>query len=148
MINSILAIESPRVAYKKLIKLYLNSDVATRNSIRAGWDFNREWSFPDMSNLCTLDENAEALCIYIIDESLAKQRESLIGLCAIYNSLTLLGHNPDIFFKEMAQKAGEPGRKMLIDFVNRDAEDKTLEAFGWREAPKGTPNKMLISPFE
>ena len=65
-----------------------------------------------------------------------------MGICRVYHSAILAGIDPGKLFREVAALSSERGARMIINFIERDEKDKSLQAFRYIESP--TPDGVSI----
>jgi hypothetical protein len=140
-IDSVLAMSDRAKAYYELVKYYKYASAEERNMIRTGWDFNREWIYPDettlacnISNMPSCAERIEAALMYdSIENFKFDKRDSLIGICIVYHSALEAGINVVQLFKDVAKISDQDVSNTLISFLERNEKDKSLKAFGLKK---------------
>jgi hypothetical protein len=72
---------------------------------------------------------AEQLSLAVIGDS----RDSLPGLSLLFRASEILEVDPKVEFAAVAALAAPPDNQPLLDFVGRDAEDRSLVSMGYIE---------------
>ena len=149
-LEKILEEADPKEAFYKLCDLYVSADGEQREDIRRQWPFDRPWKLPDQSRLACVDDGdrscGERIRVSLIYDSIedfrVDWRDNLVGICRVYHSAILAGIDPDKLFREVAALSSERGARMIINFIERDEKDKSLQAFRYIESP--TPDGVSI----
>lgn len=136
-IDYILNNKDREAAFFDLVKLYLRSDEETRQEIREDWDYGKEWQYPKWDRLaCSVGEKygpeeklITSLTYHAIENTKLTHREQLIDLGVIYQSCLFADLDPAVLFKRIAEVSTPNVAKRLIDFIARNEEDKSLNAF-------------------
>ncbi len=68
----------------------------------------------------------------VLEGSRQDFRDNLVGLTLLYHSAILIGLDPDEEFKKVADDTDGEGKKLLITYINRPIESKTLRCMGYR----------------
>ncbi len=145
----VLKTQDRKQAFFDLCDLYHQVDAEQRDFLRSQWPFEREWFIPRDRTLLLTDffSSEQRLRAALIYESLEKGetdwRDNLVSLCAIYHSAVRLGLDPERLFEEVAELSGETMAGLLRAFYHRSPEDRSLEAFGYRE--EATPEGIYLA---
>lgn len=116
---------------------FLRASPEERLFISSGWNFNAEWPYPDPARLaCTIGEASSPqeriACSFVLDslEKVFGTREHLIALSASYRSCELAKLSGSDVFRDVASALPEREADVLVRFLKRTREDRSLEAFG------------------
>lgn len=138
VLDGILKNPDRRKAYLDLAHAYITRDQSFRDMVTQGWDFNVEWKY---SNGCRMaSKNNEdgspeinirtGLLYYSIAEKDSRDvRDDLIGIAICYHSCLAAGIDPDEMFRSVAEVSTPKVRKLLIDFIERPDDNKSMKAF-------------------
>jgi hypothetical protein len=125
-------------AYYRLASLYMQGPDEIREQIRQGWDFGLDWIYPNPTKLaCSKNESHScyekilASLVYnsINDLRVRDLRDELIDIAITYHSCLAAGFDPREIFEKVASVSSLKTAQFLRDFINREPEDKSLEAF-------------------
>lgn len=76
------------------------------------------------------DKIIASLCYYSINsKNQSDDRDIILALTVIYNSILLNNQNPIEIFNQIANVSDQKFSKVLKDFLLRDEEDKSMDAF-------------------
>ena len=137
LLKDILTMEDRKEAYMLISRYYMSTSNNERQNIRSKWDFDLKWSYPDQSRLAccigeyhSTKERIEAsLVYYSIEDNKQNQRETFVGLALIYHSCLFSDLDPDELFEQVAKVSSERFASVLRQFLLRDPNDKSMEAF-------------------
>lgn len=132
-----LAIRLEASACITFAKDFLAASPGERAEVVRSWDPELYWVLPSPWRLaCTDDapgspiERIRAdLLFQALGISGVGARESIMGFAVVHNSCILAGVDPQPVFEEIAAAVGGSAAQALRDFVSRDAEDQSMEAF-------------------
>ncbi len=142
-LETIIKMTDRREAYMELAKLYLESDVETKNSIAQNWPYDVQWEFPDPRRLAcqtgekwSSQERAEAIAVrygimakYIADLWELDFRDVLVVLGVEYNGMVLAQLKPEEIFWKVLPDFPPNIQEILYGFFSRKGEDKSLQAW-------------------
>ncbi len=138
MIDEIIKLTDREDAYFQLVMLFLQGPDQVREQIRLRWDFGVEWIYPNQRRLaCSKNEKRSsqerimASLVYDAIEDLQQEdpKEKLIALTVIYHSCIAAGLDPEKEFERVASISTTKTANFLMDFIKRNPEDKSLDAF-------------------
>ena len=118
--------------------LFSCMDQEARDLIRAKWDFRFKWVYPNMQRLgCrkyerySCDERLLAALVYDAIENGKNEevREKLVGWANVYHCCLAVGIVPEELFRRAASVSSPSMAQMMIDFINRPEEAKSMKAF-------------------
>ncbi|MHB0916114.1 MAG: hypothetical protein ACYC5A_11210 [Thermoleophilia bacterium] len=141
-------------AFMMLVDVFLNGTEELREEIRQRWDFGAEWIFPNMKRLaCSNNEkwsSKERIVASLVYDAIVDLREEdikdeLVTLAVIYHSCLAAGHDPHKIFGKIAAVSTDKTAAVLRDFVNRNPEDISIEAF-MLSTEVNSDGEMEISP--
>ena len=137
-IKDIIKNQDREEAYYQLVSLYFKGPEQIREQIRKNWDYGVEWIFPNQRRLaCTKDEKHSsherilASLAYDAIEDFQKEdvHEKLVALSVVYHSCIEAGLNANDEFESIAAISSERVATFFRDFIQRNHEDKSKEAF-------------------
>ena len=153
-LEKILKMSDRAAAFIELISLYFYGGDEMRQYIVSNWDFGVSWELPNQARL-TCKNNERWSCQQRIEASLAYSaiavnyvadvREELIALAVIYQSCIFSSLEPDNIFKKVAKVSVPSISAMLINFIDRKEEDKSLAAF-FLSAERNDEGEIEIRP--
>ena len=117
---------------------YWNNDESFRKIVRDGWNFGVRWQCPKIiaPPQCNRTEEeqeriirANLLYFSISASDVLDASDALIDIAVIYHECLSIGFSPSNLFALVAQRSIPGVRKILIDFINRPDEDKSMEVF-------------------
>jgi hypothetical protein len=141
-------------AFIDLTRLYLNGTDELRQLISDRWDFGVTWDLPDQTRLAcskgerwSCRERIEASLTYsaIAVNQIINEREEIIALAVIYQSCLAAFVNPRNIFLTVAKVSTSHVRARLLEFLDRDENDKSLKAF-FLSATKNIDGEIEIKP--
>lgn len=123
-------------AFYKLASLYASVAAEERREIRYGWDFHCDWLVPDQNCLaCRIpgEKSCEerirtSLIYYSIHDFRDDWRDSWLALPLIYHGAIDVGLNADSLFREIAALSGALAAQCMIEFIQRNSSEKSLQA--------------------
>ena len=116
-------------AYHDLADMYMASDVDFRLTVSMYWNFGAEWGFD--KKLPTLQRVRSSLIWYSIAVKDSQDiRDDLMGIAANYHRCAANGLNPDEVFRSVAEVSLPFIAQLLIDFINRPSDSRSMAAFG------------------
>jgi hypothetical protein len=125
-------------AYQRLVTLFLQAPEDARDLIRAKWDFRSELVLPNIQRLAcrknerySCEERILAILIYDAIENLRKEdpRDKLLGFANVYHCCLAAGIVPKELFGRAASVSSPKVAQLMMDFVNRLEEAKSMKAF-------------------
>ena len=125
-------------AYLDLAHEYMTRDQSFRDMVTQGWDFNVEWKFLNGCRRASKNNDAGSpeisirtgLLYYSIAEKNSRDvRDDLMGIAICYHSCLAAGIDPNEMFRSVAEVSTPKVRKLLIDFIERPDEKKSMKAF-------------------
>jgi hypothetical protein len=137
-LQAIVKNEDRVAAFVDLVCLYIDGNDELRKGIREDWFPKNLWELPNIFRLaCSKNEYGSSLkrinaqLVYFSFQEFSKDnyREDLIAAAVIYQSCILIGLNPDAIFEKVASISTPMAKDFLIDFINRNEQDKSLSAF-------------------
>jgi len=137
-LEGILKLADRQDAYQRLVALFLQGPEEARDLIRAKWDFGFKWIYPNMQRLAcrknerySCDERLLAALVYDAIEDLKKEelREKLVGWANVYHCSLAAGVVPEELFRRAASVSSPSMAQMILDFINRREEHKSMKAF-------------------
>jgi hypothetical protein len=137
-LEGILKLVDGQDAYQCLVALFLQGPEDARELIRAKWDFGFKWSVPNIQRLAcrknerySCDERILATLVYDAIENLKNEdlREVLIIWAVVYHSCLAAGIVPEELFRRAASVSSPNMAPLMMQFVNRPEEHKSMEAF-------------------
>jgi hypothetical protein len=137
-LEEILKLADRQDAYQHLAALFLQGPDEARDLIQAKWDFGLKWVYPNMQRLgCrknerySCDERILASLAYDAIANPKKEdfREKLLAWAHIYQSCLAAGIVPEELFRQAASVSSPDVAKMMMDFINRREEHKSMKAF-------------------
>jgi len=137
-LEGILKLADGQDAYQRLVALFLQGPEEARDLIRAKWDFGFKWIYPNMQRLAcrknerySCDERLLAALVYDAIEDLKKEelREKLVGWANVYHCCLAAGVVPEELFRRAASVSSPSMAQMILDFINRPEEHKSMKAF-------------------
>lgn len=121
-----------------LVNLFIAQQKLGRIEIINGWDFSREWDFPNPFTLaCSIGHKwtcRERILASLIYDIFAYQdkidfRDTLMGWAVNYHSCIFTKISPKEIFHEVADMAQPELADKLKNFIARNYEDKSMGAF-------------------
>ena len=137
-IDEIVGLPDREEAYFQLASLFVQGPENMRKQIRNEWDFGVTWTYPNPRRLaCSIREShscrerARAILIYnaINDLKQGDPRDELVSVAIVYHACLATNINPRELFEEVALISSPRIACFLKDFLRRDNDDKSLEAF-------------------
>jgi len=137
-LEEILKLADGEDAYQRVVALFLQGPEEARDLIRAKWDFGFKWVYPNPQRLAcrknerySCDERALAFLVYDAIENLKNEepREKLVGWAVVYHSCLAAGIVPEELFRRAASVSSPRMAQMMMDFINRSEEAKSMKAF-------------------
>ena len=137
-LEGILKLADRQDAYQRLVALFLQGPEEARDLIRAKWNFGLKWILPNMQRLAcrknerySCDERLLAILVYDAIKNLKKQdwREMLVGWANVYHCCLEAGIVPEELFRRAASVSSPGVARMMMDFINRPEENKSMKAF-------------------
>jgi len=137
-LEGILRLADRQDAYQRLVALFLQGLGEARDLIQAKWDFGFKWVFPNMQRLAcrknerySCDERLLAALVYDAIENGKNEdfREKLVGWAVVYHSCLAAGIVPEELFRRTASVSSPSMAGMMMDFINRPEEAKSMKAF-------------------
>ncbi len=134
--TSLLSLDNRLEATIELGKLLMASGRELWCQLRENWDKEVQWSYPKDSHLAcenyelgTPKDRIIAMLLLNSIESHEDWRDQLSVYCVAYHSCIFAGIDPDRLFEEVAEIIGDETSSWLIDFKNREPQDKSLDGF-------------------
>lgn len=137
-LEEILKLADGQDAYQRLVALFLEGPEEARDLIRAKWDFGFKWVLPNMQRLAcrknerySCEERILAALVYDAIENLKNEdpRERLVGWANVYHCCLVAGIVPEELFRRAASVCLSGLGRMMMDFINRPEESKSMKAF-------------------
>ena len=138
ILESILKNPDRHKAYLDLAHEYMTRDQSFRDMVTEGWDFNVSWKFSDgcrMASKNNEDGSPEisirtGLLYYSITEKESRDvRDDLMGIAICYHCCLAAAIEPNEMFRSVAEVSTPKVRKLLIDFIKRPDDSKSMDAF-------------------
>jgi hypothetical protein len=128
-----------------LCDLYRESTPPQRDELRERYDAGllegpKPWRNPadfGRSDLTREQRMRQSLMLMSIREGGPDYRDDLVEIAYCYHNLALLGVDADAVLKEIGEMSGPNVAGLLLGFVRRSPQDKSLEA--WRLRVAQTP---------
>lgn len=115
-------------AYHDLAEAYMASDPSFRMTVSKYWNFGKKWGFD--KSLPTLKRVQASLIFYSIAVKQSVDfRDDLMGIATEYHRCIANGLNAEEIFRSIADVSLPFVAGILIDFIERSPEDKSLKAF-------------------
>ena len=116
-------------AYHNLAEAYMTSDVDFRLTVSKYWNFDAKWGFDRKRP--PLPKIRSSLIWYSIAVKDSQDiRDDLRGIAANYHLCSANGLDPDEVFRFVANVSLPFIAQLLIDFINRPLDSKSMDAFG------------------
>lgn len=137
-LEQILKLDDRQDAYQRLVALFLQGPEEARDSIRAKWDFGMKWILPNIQRLAcqknerySCEERILAALVYDAIENPKKVdfRDQLVLWAHVYQSCLAARIVPEELFRRAASVSSPGMGQMMMDFVNRPEEAKSMKAF-------------------
>ncbi|MSU56871.1 MAG: hypothetical protein EXS35_01570 [Pedosphaera sp.] len=137
-LEEILKLVDRQDAYQRLVALFLQGPEEARDLIRAKWDFGCKWVLPNMQRLAcrknerySCDERVLAILVYAAIKNLKNEdlREKLLAWANVYHCCLAAGIVPEELFRRAASVSSPRMAQMMMDFINRSKDNKSMEAF-------------------
>jgi len=138
-LEEILKLADRQDAYQRLVALFLQGPEEARDLIRAKWDFGLKWVLPNMQRLAcrknerySCRERALAALVYDAIVNLKNEdiRDILVGWANVYQCCLAAGIVPEELFRQAASVSSPSMARIMMDFINRPEEAKSMKAFG------------------
>ena len=138
ILDGILKNPDRRTAYLDLAQNYMTRDQAFRDMVTQGWDFNVSWKYSDGRRLASTKNDIVSpeirirtgLLYYSIAEKYSRDvRDDLMGIAICYHSCLAADIDPETMFRSVAEVSTPKVRKLLVDFIERSDENKSMKAF-------------------
>lgn len=121
-------------AYLDLAEVYMASDPSFRMTVSKYWDFGTEWKFD--KTMPILKRTQASLIFYSIAvKQSVDLRDDLMGIATDYHRCVANGLDADQVFRSVAEVSLPFVAGILIDFIEREPEDRNLKAFGLKTVP-------------
>ena len=139
VLDEILKNPDRRKAYLDLAQEYMSRDQSFRDMVTQGWDFNVPWGYSDGCRLASTKADIVSpeirirtgLLYYSMAEKNSRDvRDDLMGIAICYHSCLAVGIDPDKMFRSVAEVSTPKVRKLLISFIERPDDRKSMKAFG------------------
>jgi hypothetical protein len=139
ILDRILMNPDRRVAYLDLTQEYIKNDDFFRTTVSELWDFGTTWIFPDRRRLTSITDEFSTpeqkimacLLYYSIDfrYSQVDIREVIWQVAILYHTCIAAKLEPDIIFRSIASISLPEISRLLISFIERPEEQKSMKAF-------------------
>lgn len=146
-LSGLLSSHEDEAAFHALCVLYEEASPAQRDVLRSRVDLgDRTWRFPDTLTLVdgqprtapAAERVRDSLIWHAIESGANDFRDNLNDIVLVYHSALRLDLDVDALFQDIARMAPDPIAEHLARFPRRQPEDRSLEAFFWREVPTDT----------
>lgn len=137
-LEEILKLADGQDAFQRLVSLFLQGPEEARDLIRAKWDLGYKWIYANMQRLaCQKNEryscDARLLAALVYDAiengKNEESREKLVAWAVVYHSCLAAGIVPEELFRRAASVSPPSIAQMMMDFINRPEEAKSIKAF-------------------
>ncbi len=137
-LEGILKLVDGEDAYQRLVALFLQGPEEARDLIRAKWDFGFKWIYPNPQRLAcrknerySCGERALATLVYDAIENLKNEDpwDKLVVWAIVFISCFAAGIVPEELFRRVASVSSRSIAQMMMDFINRPKEEKSMAAF-------------------
>jgi hypothetical protein len=125
-----------------IIEKYINSDSNTRQQIEkeVGLSDLTLGSLLGFMSDCAVNsvrQNnssfiSQGLYSNVIEGCRQDFRDNITDLTKLYHSCIILGLNPDVEFKKVADDTTGEGKDLIVKFIKRQPSDKTLKCMGYK----------------
>jgi len=129
LIQTILDESDRTKAYHDLADAYMASDADFRLTVSQYWSFDAKWGFdkkrPPLQRI-----RASLIWYSIAVKDSRDNRDDLMGIAANYHKCVANGFDPNKVFRSVAEVSLPFIAQLLIDFINRPPDSRSMVAFG------------------
>lgn len=145
--------QDPLRAYLRLEEFYRLTSAEMRAAIRGGWSFGRHWSVPGLdysdrdlivfapltgNDVNGLDVQARIearLTYHSIENARSDFRDNIMDICLCYHVALRTGLDFSRIFGDAAAISESKMAEMMLRFILREPERRSLWIYGFRAAP-------------
>ena len=132
----------------RLASLYRKGTPAQREAVRSAWTPRHGWKLPSLTDFPLKNPlpHTQRLAAHLLFSSIENlrmdQRDTLIGVCAVYHVAFKVGLEPESLLRDAGSVSTPEFAELLSAFLRRRPEDRSLGAFVWTDA--STAGSVLL----